>query len=124
MERVRDQSLLLTLGCAAVHLGGLYVLFAFFLSQTPDADYLGFLTAYVQKARSLFYQAFGFRALALVGIAVSGALTVRGLMQVFEDDERTARVLRWVGPALFAYMALLLWAMWCGPTTLILAKAM
>ena len=107
MEKHKPQNLLLTLACAVAHLGCMYVLFLYFLALTPDSDYLGLLTAYVHKARSLFYQFHGFRALVVVGVAVTGALTVRGLLQILENRDLTSKVLGWVSPGLFVYAVVL-----------------
>ena len=103
----KQQRLIFTLTCGTIHLVCMYLLFIQFISLTPDSDYLGLINAYAQKARGLYFQTHGLRPMILIIVTVSGALTLKGLLEIFECGNSTKLVLGWVSPALFAYLVIL-----------------
>ena len=97
-----------TLGFAWVHFLGALVLFHFFLAQSPSQEYIGFLNAYIAKARGMFYEFFGFRAMLLAVIIGAGAMAVSGLLGILPDRPRLEKLLKGLAVAMAAYAFLMM----------------
>ena len=108
MAKIWMPNPLTTLACGVIHFLGAFVLYYYFLAPESSSGHIGFLNAYVAKARGMFYELFSFRAVILAGVFGSGTVALYGLIGVLIDQRQFQKLAVWTGMGLFVYSFLML----------------